>query len=610
MWPTTHLVRHFSMTWVNKTYASYTGDLLLKQEKTRIPETTPFAEEIAKERRIRKEISVVQKAINSLSMKMIHSYHKKNRTQEDIEEHAKMCSQKHDLRQKRDELNEQLKMLNHVTQQSQEHRYYIPCPENDCRGFLNEQFECGICQSKACETCHQTYTESHVCDKNTVENVKELAKNTRSCPQCKIPIYKISGCDQMWCTKCHIAFSWNTGQIEKGIIHNPHFYEWKQKNGDTATPMRNPGDHVCGGVPDFYINMELIGCLMFGASIKSYKPYLAKSRDKTTMSLKIASYDFGDDLDWWIDTRKRMINVLLNVRSIQMLATSYQISIDRKRTQANGYQNTLQEMRINYILHTITTDMIYKGKLAKLSKQREYDMEIMLLEEMFVACATDFLNEQESKNRDLEYAMQQSTNWMDWIKYCQNSVQHDWYDNCNQDIDDVTSDKSTFIDIHVDNKDLIKANLEDWLSSYEERIKGMRQIADYCKQHFIITSYVYQIPTEELLLGHDDVLYDGFYDGETNESIDSIVKEIVQNPFMTRRKINEQRAKKGETTKKSRLYKDYEVYLINLSYNLGRFTIPYLQYAMRQLPNYARRNIHKNSYKEYNNAITTLDTKY
>jgi hypothetical protein len=47
----------------------------------------------------------------------------------------------------------------------------------------------------------------------------------------------------MWCTQCHAAFSWRTGQIETNV-HNPHYYEWQRRNGGVAP--RAPGDILCG----------------------------------------------------------------------------------------------------------------------------------------------------------------------------------------------------------------------------------------------------------------------------------------------------------------------------------------------------------------------------
>lgn len=44
----------------------------------------------------------------------------------------------------------------------------------------------------------------------------------------------VKNCDQIWCTLCQTAFSWKTGIIEQGRIHNPHYYEFlrNQANGE------------------------------------------------------------------------------------------------------------------------------------------------------------------------------------------------------------------------------------------------------------------------------------------------------------------------------------------------------------------------------------------
>lgn len=55
----------------------------------------------------------------------------------------------------------------------------------------------------------------------------------------------------MWCTQCHTAFSWRTGNIERNIVHNPHFYEWQRNNNGGVAP-RVPGDVVCGGLTSIY----------------------------------------------------------------------------------------------------------------------------------------------------------------------------------------------------------------------------------------------------------------------------------------------------------------------------------------------------------------------
>ena len=44
----------------------------------------------------------------------------------------------------------------------------------------------------------------------------------------------VRNCDQMYCVQCHTAFSWRTGRIETGVVHNPHYFEWLRMNNRNA----------------------------------------------------------------------------------------------------------------------------------------------------------------------------------------------------------------------------------------------------------------------------------------------------------------------------------------------------------------------------------------
>lgn len=55
----------------------------------------------------------------------------------------------------------------------------------------------------------------------------------------------VRNCDQMYCTSCHTAFSWRTGKLETGTIHNPHAIAWQREHGQME---RDINDIPCGGL--------------------------------------------------------------------------------------------------------------------------------------------------------------------------------------------------------------------------------------------------------------------------------------------------------------------------------------------------------------------------
>lgn len=133
--------------------------------------------------------------------------------------------------------------------------FIMRCPAEECRGFLSTAYKCGTCESWACKDClvclGKNQSVQHTCNPDTVESAKAIRAETRPCPKCGTRIFKTEGCDQMWCVMdgCATAFSWNTGHIVTGVIHNPHYYESLRRNGGAAGVPREAGDIPCGGMP-------------------------------------------------------------------------------------------------------------------------------------------------------------------------------------------------------------------------------------------------------------------------------------------------------------------------------------------------------------------------
>jgi len=198
------------------------------------------------------------------------------------------------------------------TQVAQERRTFVRgCPWQNCRGFLSTAWKCGLCDNWTCPDCHEvrglTKDVEHTCDPNNVATAQLLAKDSRNCPKCAAMIFKINGCDQMWCTQCHTAFSWRTGRIETHVVHNPHYFEYQRARG---TLLRQPGDVPCGGFPDWPIVMRLIprAHQHYGKIVNAYRSHghcqwamiprytVNAQTDNRDLRIKLMIGDFSEDI--------------------------------------------------------------------------------------------------------------------------------------------------------------------------------------------------------------------------------------------------------------------------------------------------------------------------
>lgn len=137
-----------------------------------------------------------------------------------------------ELTQRRELLEEKMQTLPSIisTENNKEEKgfkFIVHCPKDDCRGFLSTRYKCGICGVRVCSKCREIMVkkEEHECNEDNIKNVETIKSETKSCPSCGVPIYKISGCNDMWCWSCHIPFNYRTGKIDESNS-NPHYWEW------------------------------------------------------------------------------------------------------------------------------------------------------------------------------------------------------------------------------------------------------------------------------------------------------------------------------------------------------------------------------------------------
>jgi len=207
-----------------------------------MPETQPEVERILYMRKLRR-------ILRSQKERLIELHHKYKTFENEFDRVLQIHP---DIRNLYRDMERVYKELEHVRNSGRvvdgdQVKFVRQCPREECKGFLNEHWFCGLCDVYYCKECNEKQTDGHQCDPTVVETMKLLNKDSKSCPKCGTVIHKTSGCAQMWCISCHTAFNWRTGEIETGRIHNPHFIEFKKK----TMMSREHGDIPCGGVPTF-----------------------------------------------------------------------------------------------------------------------------------------------------------------------------------------------------------------------------------------------------------------------------------------------------------------------------------------------------------------------
>ena len=407
-WSRVTLVENIPKTFIGVEYKKRRQELILEIEKSMMPATQPYVEIEIERNRIQElskevqEIRTMKYRINSYSDRYLECELECVR-----KEHTIKCILK-DIRDRT------AKLTGHSNGNRDNRAQFIrKCPVENCKGFLSTGWKCGICKTKVCSKCHeikkmgsildneteekdgryedevadeeeeeeqnaggehkeeeikegeeQNVVRGHVCDPNNVETAKLLKHDTKACPKCAAMIFKIDGCDQMFCTQCHTAFSWNTMRIETRIIHNPHYFQYLRDQANGREIARNPLDNPCAEIlPDGQaFNMEMIHYV-------------------SALLNDLASFNVSKP-----EAEQTMVRIRKVVEK-EMQLCNHIVANHYARDDAI---NSNRDIRIQYMMNLLAEDK-YKLILQMREKQLEKTREFEMIFRTYVTAARDII---------------------------------------------------------------------------------------------------------------------------------------------------------------------------------------------------------------------------
>jgi hypothetical protein len=335
-WELDTLIHATGRTWVNKDYRNHKKNVLFEHEKSRLAATMPAVENYKVCLKLEQDGDKLQDQIRELQR------------------------QSHLLKAQQSNLMTELYRRRRGGGPKEKRKFMKACPAEDCRGFLSTQWKCALCSTQVCSKCFAIKSVDeegaiieHECKENDLKSAETIRKETRSCPSCAAPVFKTEGCDQMWCTQCHTAFSWRTGLKVNGVVHNPHFYAW-QNNGGAAPRANVPGAIMCGGLPPLYTFRNTIVQVL-------QTPYAFRRHTNISLS----------------DDEKLAVCAVDLHRACSHFA---HVELDRVRRTCNGALDN-EEVRIKYILKELDEEAV-KREIIRRDKKRNKALAMLQIYEL------------------------------------------------------------------------------------------------------------------------------------------------------------------------------------------------------------------------------------
>ena len=325
------------------------GKYILEKEKMLLPETQ---EEASKILEIKNLLKGLHELPTNAKIKRMYKHFDSELLQNVLEE-------KQELRKKvlnviNDKKDQTITYSGRITSTNSKKivHYIFKCPR-ECRGFISNNYDCGTCKKSICKLCHFELDLGHKCNKDDIKSASIVSSSTKPCPKCLTCIFKSGGCDQMFCTQCNTAFSWISGEIELGLVHNPHYYEYLATLSSTSQTI----DVIaCGEIPDanmFFI--KIIACT---------------------------------DIASWIAKLQALHRTIIHTRNVIM-----------REWRINNIKDNL-DLRIQYLLNELDCS-VWEIKLMNREKKRMKIKSVYDLLQLIIVVMEDFVRKVYSFDQNL-----------------------------------------------------------------------------------------------------------------------------------------------------------------------------------------------------------------
>lgn len=345
------LIDMLGKTFVNGEFTKYSNKIVIKNQDLLLPSLQQEAAKRLERNRLNKELNDVRSQIRNL--KKIKD----------------VGSQMKNLKIRYDQIINEIRMIYFVNVNGAKMTVtkIRHCVRENCNGFLDDDFKCGSCSSVICPDCFEVKNDDHICNEDTKKSIMIMNKETKNCPKCLFSISKIDGCDQMFCTICHTAFSWKTGIVENGRIHNPHYYEYRRKISANGEIPREEGDEPCGNaVHDWKVAFENV--------FDRLAMHIAICKDESVIK---QMNDFGNFFYMYF------IHSVLYLRHVEYLRGT-------NRANINISYHHIRDASIDLILNKIDRSK-YEKTIIYNNKNRTFENELLMLNTMLIDVVTDII---------------------------------------------------------------------------------------------------------------------------------------------------------------------------------------------------------------------------